>query len=400
MRLRHPDGTVVHLAYCTNVHPAEDLDGVARPAAPLRRAACGPTLGVDRLGLGLWLPATAATELAARPRPPSPAADRARRPRPRGRDAQRASRTRGFHAQVVKLAVYHPDWSEPAAPGLHRRPAPACWRSCCPTTPRGAASRRCRWAGATPWDDDRQDAALRAARRARRGRCARSAADDRPHRSGSGWSPSRAASSRPASDAVERLGGRRRPRSLGVCLDTCHLAVGFEDAAGRRASGSPRPGLPVVKLQASAALHADDPADPATRAALATFVEGRFLHQIRELRGGGVPAATTCDAALDGPDALPGAGPWRVHFHVPLHAEPAAAAAHHPRRARARPATRWSAGSGAADRPRRGRDLHLVRCCRRGRPAARRRGPRRAASPASWLGARPRCSTSGLRRPR
>ena len=28
MRFRHRDGTIVHLAYCTNVHPAEDLDGV------------------------------------------------------------------------------------------------------------------------------------------------------------------------------------------------------------------------------------------------------------------------------------------------------------------------------------------------------------------------------------
>ena len=28
MRFRHPDGSTVHLAYCTNVHPAETLDGV------------------------------------------------------------------------------------------------------------------------------------------------------------------------------------------------------------------------------------------------------------------------------------------------------------------------------------------------------------------------------------
>ena len=28
MRFTHPDGTVVHLGYCTNVHPAEDLDGI------------------------------------------------------------------------------------------------------------------------------------------------------------------------------------------------------------------------------------------------------------------------------------------------------------------------------------------------------------------------------------
>ena len=28
MRLRHPDGTVVHLGYGTNVLPAEDVDGL------------------------------------------------------------------------------------------------------------------------------------------------------------------------------------------------------------------------------------------------------------------------------------------------------------------------------------------------------------------------------------
>ena len=28
MRLRHADGTTVHLGYCTNVHPAEDLPGI------------------------------------------------------------------------------------------------------------------------------------------------------------------------------------------------------------------------------------------------------------------------------------------------------------------------------------------------------------------------------------
>ena len=29
MRLRHADGSLLHLAYCSNVHPADDLDGVA-----------------------------------------------------------------------------------------------------------------------------------------------------------------------------------------------------------------------------------------------------------------------------------------------------------------------------------------------------------------------------------
>ncbi|MGH9003406.1 MAG: metabolite traffic protein EboE, partial [Acidimicrobiia bacterium] len=63
MRFRHDDGSVVHLAYCTNVHPAEDLDGLldrlGRIAAPVRAALDTPVLGV-----GLWLPAPAAAALA------------------------------------------------------------------------------------------------------------------------------------------------------------------------------------------------------------------------------------------------------------------------------------------------------------------------------------------------
>ena len=57
-------------------------------------------------------------------------------------------------------------------------------------------------------------------------------------------------------------------------------------------------------------------ADAATRAALARFVEPRYLHQVR------TPAAGTddLDEALAG--GLPDGPPWRVHFHVPLHAAP------------------------------------------------------------------------------
>ncbi|MEH0845452.1 hypothetical protein V6U81_23970, partial [Micromonospora sp. CPCC 205711] len=66
MRLTHADGSTVHLGYCTNVHPAEDLTGVLAQldthAVPVREA-----LGVGRLGLGLWLAAPAAAALAADP---------------------------------------------------------------------------------------------------------------------------------------------------------------------------------------------------------------------------------------------------------------------------------------------------------------------------------------------
>lgn len=66
MRFRHPCGTVVHLAYCTNVHAAEDLPGVLAQLSgygePVRRA-----LGADRLGLGLWLARPVARALAGDP---------------------------------------------------------------------------------------------------------------------------------------------------------------------------------------------------------------------------------------------------------------------------------------------------------------------------------------------
>ena len=63
MRLRDADGATVHLAYCTNVHAAEDFDGVLsqldRFAVPVRER-----LGVDVLGLGLWMAAPVARALA------------------------------------------------------------------------------------------------------------------------------------------------------------------------------------------------------------------------------------------------------------------------------------------------------------------------------------------------
>jgi hypothetical protein len=101
---------------------------------------------------------------------------------------------------------------------------------------------------------------------------------------------------------------------LGVCLDLAHLACAWEDPAtalDRLAAA----GLPVVKVQVSAALQADDPV--AAAEVLRGYAEPRFLHQTRPEVGSGTD---DLDEALD--RRLP--GPWRVHYHVPLHAAPAA----------------------------------------------------------------------------
>lgn len=64
MRLCHEDGTLVHLSYNAGVHPAEDLENLiahlTRYAVPVRRR-----LGVDRLGIGLWLAPAVADHLTA-----------------------------------------------------------------------------------------------------------------------------------------------------------------------------------------------------------------------------------------------------------------------------------------------------------------------------------------------
>jgi hypothetical protein len=105
-------------------------------------------------------------------------------------------------------------------------------------------------------------------------------------------------------------------------VDGCHLAVGHEDPTEALAvlDGG---GLPVVKMQVSAALHAPDPQDPAARAALAGFAEERFLHQVRTRAGDRLAGRDDLDEALGGRRPLAATAPWRVHFHVPMHAEPA-----------------------------------------------------------------------------
>lgn len=106
---------------------------------------------------------------------------------------------------------------------------------------------------------------------------------------------------------------------LGVCFDTCHLAIAGEDqaAAVARLVGA---GVPIAKVQVTAAVEADA-RDPGQVAALAGMAEPRFLHQtsVDDLAG----SAVRCPD-LDGLAAtlarLPAARRIRSHFHVPLDA--------------------------------------------------------------------------------
>ncbi|MFJ8198247.1 metabolite traffic protein EboE [Streptomyces sp. NPDC096152] len=323
MRLLHPDGTVVHLAYCTNVHPAEDLDGVlaqlGRHAEPVRER-----LGVPVLGLGLWLARDAAAALAA---DDGQVARLRRELTARGLEVVTLNGFpyRGFHDPVVKHAVYRPDWTTPER--LHYTldlarvlaallPDDAAHGSVS-TVPLG-------WR--TPWTAGQADEAARTLDSLAGGLATLAADTGRTIKVG--LEPEPGCVVETTAQATRHLAGVDTDR-IGVCLDACHLAVGFEEPAAALARLDAA-GLQVVKTQASCALQAGDPADPATRAALAAFTEPRFLHQVREpvprqATSAGAPGAPPLavddlDAALAG--GLPGRGPWRVHFHVPLHADP------------------------------------------------------------------------------
>ena len=109
-------------------------------------------------------------------------------------------------------------------------------------------------------------------------------------------------------------------RYVGVNYDCCHLAIEFEspsEALGRIAAA----GLRLSKLHLSSALRVKP--DAAARKALQQFVEPTYLHQVVAARGGVVRHRYTDlpDALADTP-ANPPDDEWRVHFHVPLHAQP------------------------------------------------------------------------------
>ncbi|MER6182955.1 metabolite traffic protein EboE [Streptomyces sp. NPDC001652] len=313
MRFGHPDGTTVHLAYCSNVHQAEDLDGVvdqlAAYAEPVRE-----TLGADLLGIGLWLARDVVTELSAAP-------DAVRRLRAeltaRGLETVtlNAFPYGGFHREVVKKDVYLPDWADPA----RLRYTVDCAQVLAGLLPddarRGSVS-TLPLAWRTPWPSEARDSARRALDQLSGSLAQLARETGRTIRVG--FEPEPGCLVENTVQAARELGGVD-PERLGICLDTCHLAVQFEEpaAALRRLADA---GLPVVKVQASSALQADDPADPEARRALARFAEPRFLHQTRTARHGTVTGVDDLPEALAG--GLDPGSPWRVHFHAPLHAAP------------------------------------------------------------------------------
>ncbi|MER6346728.1 metabolite traffic protein EboE [Streptomyces sp. NPDC001595] len=316
MRFRHPDGSVVHLAYCTNVHPAETLDGVLAQlrdhCEPVRRR-----LGRDRLGIGLWLARDAARALVA-----DPSALRALRTELDRRGLEVVTLNgfpyEGFGAGEVKYRVYRPDWADPERLE-HTTALARVLAGLLPDDVTEGSVSTLPLAWRTAVDDERAAAARAALTTLGERLDALAELTGRSLRVG--LEPEPGCVVETTGDAIAPLTAIAHPR-IGICVDTCHLATSFEDPH-TALDALDRAGVPVVKSQLSAALHAEHPHLPEVRAALAAFDEPRFLHQTRTSTAAGLRGTDDLGEALKG-EALPDGGPWRAHFHVPLHAAPAA----------------------------------------------------------------------------
>lgn len=305
-----------HLSYCLNIHPGESW---AEQQAAIRRYACAVRDRVAEgrpFGLGLRLSAASAHTLS------DPAVLAAFREL-LDRERMYAFTINGFpygafHATRVKEAVYRPDWRSAERLAYTCRMADLL-AALVPVGVEGSISTVPVGFGA-----DFADASARAKAVDQLIAAARHLAELEV-KTGClihlGLEPEPACVLETCDDALgfftllhERAGKDQElvRRHLGICFDTCHVALAFEDLATtwRRYRAA---GIRISKVQLSAALEVRGPAP----AGLAAFVEPVYLHQVRMRRGGGAAAAW-----LDLPDAIAAwpadADTARIHFHVPL----------------------------------------------------------------------------------
>ncbi len=105
-------------------------------------------------------------------------------------------------------------------------------------------------------------------------------------------------------------------RHIGVCFDTCHVALQFEDPLEALRTYRSE-GIRISKVQLSAALMTAGTDDCWN--ALRPYAEGVYLHQVKSrIVSGEIRSWTDLPLALaDGADHF-GIEETRVHFHVPL----------------------------------------------------------------------------------
>ena len=317
------------LGYSSNLHAAETLTEVEQRVLPFA-GAIRQRLGWDHLGLDLRLGDLALQALA------EPAALIRLR---NGLDAAGlAAHTlngfplRAFQAPRVKEQAYLPDWTDPErlASSLHLLEV-ALALSDDPLVTISTVPGSYRPFGAARNDADliatRMGAWVVAAHRAWQasGRTAVLCLEPEPwclletsHDVAWFWSGPLAGA---GLAAIRReLGAEAEAalaRHLGVCVDTCHLSLAFEDQAAAVARMTAA-GARIAKCQFSAAPEVHLP-DTAGVDALRAMAEPRFMHQSAAASpAGSLVKVSDLDQLDELLSHLPSAHAVRSHFHIPV----------------------------------------------------------------------------------
>jgi hypothetical protein len=335
MRIHTRGGKPAFLGYCANVHPGETLADVLHAVRALA-SSVRTRLATDQLSLGLWLSQRSAAELAARGCSEL-------------RDALREAGIfvvtlngfpyGNFHAEVVKRQVYHPDlcsverrtYLGQLARILAELLPPDADEGTISTLPIGhrdepldLAPGQVTHAAATREQASRAAAAQLcqltielAALHAQTGKSIRICLEPEPGCWLESTDDAVAFFSRTLPEAARQAGvpDALTARHLGLCYDTCHQAIAFEDPA-TSLRALEQAGVTIGKVQLSSAIEVPNPLAPRALEQLATFREPRFLHQVRARTSDGTLWAAD---DLGSVDALPTTDPLRVHFHVPIH---------------------------------------------------------------------------------
>ncbi len=317
------------LSYCTNVHPGRSLaeveSGLDRYTAALRENYGAP------LAAGLWLAAPVAAELLAD-----------RRSLPAFRDGLARRRLSchtlnafpygDFHSRRVKENVYLPDWADTRRLS-YTLDCAQILAALLPDGVEGSISTLpLAFKGFVQAGDhlDRcADALLEAALGLDRlfsetGRLIRLAVEPEPFCLLETTGEAIAFFDRLWERAAHAEQLETVRRHLGLCYDVCHQAVEFEDipASIRTLTAA---GLRINKVHITCALELESPGDnAAARQALSAYVEERYLHQtLARSRAGAIVRQVDLSQqlALDPPAEFRDAEAWRIHFHVPVHAE-------------------------------------------------------------------------------
>jgi len=348
LRFEHPErpGRAVRLAYCLNLHPAETLVGVVEGMESITLPLAERLGGSQGFGLGAWLAAAVAVPLAVGEETETYASF----VREHGLDpfTYNAFPYGGFHRPGLKSGVFRPTWKDTARVVYTQAVAGVAARTW------DAAGRRSSHVSISTHpgmfgadvqgradvehcaDNLARACGLLARLEREKGLRVVLGVEAEP-RASCGTTEELAdflalVRERAAAVLVPEQGWSMADadtlvrRHLGACLDACHAAVEFEDAADAFLAAT-RDGTPLAKLQFSSALELTDPAgNDVARARLLALDEPVYLHQVTGRRANGellraTDLAEVAERFARGPGSDDGwrdAAPWRCHFHVPV----------------------------------------------------------------------------------